>query len=170
VTVPPQDWPGTIPPPPPGPGVQAPFVTPPTERDRKRLWIGLAVGAALLILCCGGGVFGIGALVVNRADALRTEAVAVVRQYLTDLRSEDYTDAYGLLCADLRDQMSLADYTARERSRARVTGFTIGSASIGGPGVVVPAEVHDTDGMIRHPTFGLVEEGQPPGLRVCGGE
>src|SRR2546421_11834542 len=99
-----------VPPPPPGPGVQAPFATPPTERDRKRLWIGLGVGAALLVVCCGGGAFGFGALIVNRAGALRTEAVAVVRQYLNYLRTDSYASAYQLLCSDLRDSMNQSEF------------------------------------------------------------
>ncbi len=160
----------TVPPPPPGPGVQVPFAAPPTERDRKRLWIGLGVGAALLVLCCGGGAFGIGALVVNRTNALRTEAVAVVRQYLNDLRQERFSSAYRLLCASLGDNLSQAEYTARVRSRPRVTDFSVGPVTLSGSEVLVPAEVQGEDGSTRHPMFTLVEEGDPPGLKICGGE
>ena len=170
MTVPPLFSGPSVPPPPPGPGVDAPFATPPTERDRKRVWIGLGVGAALVVLCCGGGVFGFGALVVNRTDALRGEAVSVVRQYLTDLGAERYASAYRLLCERLRGGMSLTEYVAGARSRPRVTNFTIGSPSINTTGAVVPAEVYDAEGGIRHPTFELVEEQQPGALRICGGE
>jgi hypothetical protein len=159
-----------VPPPPQGPGVQAPFAAPPTERDRKRLWIGLGVGAALLVLCCGGAVFGIGALVVNRTDALRTEAVTVSRQYLGSLQAQDYSSAYRLLCESLRGSMSLGEYTVRERSRPRITQFAVGSPSIQGSELLVPAEVQDEDGGVRHPMLALVEEGQPAALRICGGE
>jgi hypothetical protein len=150
--------------------VQAPFAAPPTERDRRRLWIGLGVGAALLVVCCGGAVFGIGALVVNRTSALRTEAVAVVRQYLNDLRTENFSGAYRRLCTSLRAGMSQAEFAARERSRPRVTDFAIGPVSISGTEVLVPAEVRGEDGSTRHPTFALIEEGEPPGLRICEGE
>ena len=161
--------PPVVPPPPAGPGVQAPFATPPTERDRKRLWIGLGVGAALLVVCCGGGAFGFGALLVNRAGALRTEAVAVVRQYLNDLRAESYSSAYRLLCSDLRNNMNQAEFTSREHDRPRVVQFAIGSASLSGSQVLVPAEVVGEDGSTRHPTFALVEEDQPAALRICSG-
>ena len=159
-----------VPPPPPGPGVQAPFAAPPTERDRKRLWIGLGVGAALLVLCCGGAAVGIGALVVNRSNALQTEAVAVTRQYLGNLQAQAYGSAYRLLCDSLRGTMSLSEYTARERGRPRITRFSVGSPSIRGSELLVPAEVEGDDGGLRHPTLALVEEGQPAALRICGGE
>jgi hypothetical protein len=158
-----------VPPPPAGPGVQAPFATPPTERDRKRLWIGLGVGAALLVVCCGGGALGFGALIVNRAGALRTEAVAVVRQYLNDLSEDNFSRAYRLLCSDLRGSMSESEFASREGGRPRVTSFTLGSASLSGSQVLVPAEVWAVDGSVRHPTFTLVEEDQPVALRICGG-
>src|SRR5437016_152585 len=45
-----------VPSPPRGPGVAPPFAAPPTDRSRKSLWIGLGVGALLLVLCCVGGV------------------------------------------------------------------------------------------------------------------
>ncbi|MFG2053728.1 hypothetical protein ACGFI9_06805 [Micromonospora sp. NPDC048930] len=43
---------------PPAPG--QPFAAPPTKKSNKGLWIGLGVGAlVLLLLCCGGGIFAI---------------------------------------------------------------------------------------------------------------
>jgi hypothetical protein len=149
--------------------VQAPFATPPTERDRKRLWIGLGVGAALLLLCCGGGVFGIGTLVVSRTNALRSEAVSVVQQYLTDLRTANFAGAYRLLCSPLQGTMTQAEYTSRERARPRVTDFTVGPTSFSGSEVLVMASVQTEDGVARHPTFALIAEGDPPALRICAG-
>src|SRR5436309_9937590 len=97
-----------VPAPPPGPGVRAPFAAPPTERDRKRLWISLVVGAVLLLLCCGGGVVGFGVLVVATDRALPAEATAVVERYLTGLRDGDYQKAYDQLCGAHQDAVPLS--------------------------------------------------------------
>jgi hypothetical protein len=96
--------------------------------------------------------------------------VRVVRQYLTDVREQKYTSAYGLLCDSLRGTMTEVEYTDRERTRPRITDFTIGTPSINGSEVLVSANVWDESGDRRYPTFVLVEEGEPPGLRICGGE
>jgi len=149
--------------------VQTPFAAPPSERDRKRLWIGLGLGAVLLVLCCGGGAFGIGALVVNRTNALRTEAVSVVGQYLSDLRAQNYPAAFGLLCTPLRDRLGQARFTSQQR-QSRVTDFTIGTASISGTQVLVPATVQTADGRELRRVYALVEEEDPAGLRICAGE
>ena len=158
----------SAPPPPPGPGVQAPFATPPTERDRKRMWIGLGVGAALLVLCCGGGLFGFGALVVTRTDALRSEAAAVVSEYLDGLRSQDYGRSYRLLCADVQATTSLTRFT-QEHSRPRVLRYTLSRAGISGAEVVVPARVETDDGQVEYRNFTLVEDQDAGGLRICRG-
>jgi hypothetical protein len=150
--------------------VRAPFATPPTERDRKRLWLGLGIGAALLVVCCGGGVVGLGALVVNRTDALRTEASRVVTEYLSDLSGEHYDSAYRLLCGSLRGAMTESQFADRQDSGPRVARFAITSTTISGAEVVVGVAVTGDDGTSRYRTLTLVEEGDPPALHVCGGE
>ena len=51
-----------VPAPPPGPGAAPPFAAPPTDRNKRGLWIGLIAGGLALVLCCVGGVFGIAVL------------------------------------------------------------------------------------------------------------
>jgi hypothetical protein len=167
---PPVPPPGQVPPPPPGPGVQAPFAAPPTERDRKRLWIGLGVGAALLVLCCGGGAFGIGALVVSRTDALRTEATSVVGQYLDGLRDGNYRRSYDLLCGDVRAVNTLDAFTSRQERRPRVVSYTLDPPQLTSTGVVVDAQVTTTGGSSDRRSFELVEDADVGALRICSGE
>ena len=159
-----------VPPPPPGPGVQAPFAAPPTERDRKRLWIGLGVGAALLVLCCGGGAFGIGALVVARTDALRSEGTAVVRQYLDGLRDGDYRHSYNLLCGDLRATMTPTTFSSQQEREPHVVSYTLQEPQLTGTGVAVGADVTTTGGGTGHREFELVEDADVGALRICAGE
>src|SRR5207249_4522642 len=90
-----------------GPGVRAPFAAPPTERDRRRLWTGIGIGALVLVLCCGGGIVGFGTLVVAQAQALPKEAVVVVTRYLDGLRDQNHRQAYDQLCGQLQAQESL---------------------------------------------------------------
>jgi hypothetical protein len=167
---PPEPPPPQVPPPPPGPGVQAPFAAPPTERDRKRLWIGLGLGAALLLLCCGGGAFGIGALVVTRTDALRQEGTSVVRQYLDGLRDGNYRRSYNLLCSDVRATTSLDAFTSEQDRRPHVVSYTLAPPVLTGSGVIVDADVTTSGGTTDHRSYDLVEDTEAAALRICAGE
>jgi len=159
-----------VPPPPPGPGVQAPFAAPPTERDRKRLWIRLGIGAALLVLCCGGGALGIGALVVARTHALRQEATNVVRQYLDGLRDEDYHRSYVLLCPDVRAAMTENAFGSVQSRRPRVVNYSLEEPQLTASGVSVTADVTVSGGTPDPRTFGLTEDSDAGELRICSGE
>jgi hypothetical protein len=165
----PQQWPvppHEIPDPPPGPGVRTPFAAPPTERDRKRLWIGLGVGLALLVVCCGGGVFGFGALVYSQSRALPDEAVSVVNDYLHDLSEANYARAYALLCQAHQDNVGLSEYIEGKRVSPAVTTWEVGQPAVGRSEIAVPVHLDQ----IGDRTFILVEDQQAAGLRICGGE
>jgi hypothetical protein len=86
MTTAPTPPPSSAPPPPPGPGVQAPFVAPPTDGARQRRWwaVGLSVGVA--VLCCVGGLFGTGGLVVLGGRMVIDSTRAVVIRHLTAVR------------------------------------------------------------------------------------
>src|SRR4051794_15605559 len=68
--------------PPPGPGVTPPFTAPPSDRDRRGLWLGLGVAAVMLVLCCVGGAVGVGLLAVSTSRQVQTTARATVVRYL----------------------------------------------------------------------------------------
>ncbi len=166
MTFPPVDQ---IPDPPPGPGVRTPFSAPPTERDRRRMWLGLGLGGVLLLVCCGGGIAGFVGLVVAQNKAIPTEATAVVTRYLDDLTHEDYRDAYDQLCGAHQGQESLPEFTARQRSSPTLSEFTVQPPRIGQSEVIVPADLYTSAGSDTR-EFILVEDQQAGGLRICGGE
>src|SRR2546430_9878962 len=156
-----------VPAPPPGPGVRAPFAAPPTERDRKRMWIGLGLGALLLVLCCGGGIAGFAGLVVAEDRAVPTEAVKIVDRYLRSLRDEDYREAYDQLCAARRGDETLAEFTARERNLPGITDYRIGTPQVGGQ-VRVPVRVY-LSSRLEDRTYVLIADSSVGALRICAG-
>src|SRR4051812_41971942 len=111
------------PPPPPGPGVQPPFIAPPTDGVRKRRWIALGLVAGALALCCAGGVTGVVSLGVLASRVLVQQERAAVSDYLTALRKTDYPAAYKLLCADRRAAQSLQEFTARQAGHPAIVAF-----------------------------------------------
>jgi hypothetical protein len=151
-----------------GPGVRAPFAAPPTERDRRRLWTGIGIGALLFVLCCGGGIIGFGTLVVAQTRALPNEAVAVVTRYLEGLRDEDYAQSYDLLCGSTQERENLAHFTARQRAQPRLSSFTVGQSAVLGNEVVVTADLTRGDSTDRQ-SFQLYPDQEAGGLRICGG-
>src|SRR5262245_50543270 len=90
--------PSQPPSPPAGPGVQALFAAPPTEGDRRRIWIGLGLGGLALVLCCVFGVAGIVALGVTTAQAVDEQARTTVSRYLDAVKADKFDEAYQLLC------------------------------------------------------------------------
>jgi hypothetical protein len=166
VTLPPVEQ---IPGPPPGPGVRAPFAAPPTERDRKRMWIGLGVGAALLVVCCGGGLVAFIGLVVAQNRAIPAEATAVVNRYLDDVTHEDFRDAYDQLCGADQDKESLQEFTTRKRTEATIEQYQVGQPRVEQSQVEVPVHLYTSSGFLDW-IFTLVEDQQAGGLRICGGE
>src|SRR4051812_773321 len=109
---PPAAMPGFAAPPAPpkGPGVAPPFAVPPRDRDNKRLWIGLGIGGLVVVLCCVGGVLGIGVIASGGEDLVRGQAGSVVRTYLDALAEQSYTDAYDQLCNKITDRLPRRDF------------------------------------------------------------
>ena len=133
---------GEVPAPPRGPGVAPPFAAPPTDRNRRGLWIGLGVGGLVLVLCCVGGLFGFGLILVSGAEKVKTEAHQVVTDYLSALQREDYNKAYDLLCPAATAHESADD--CREGAAAAASAVL--------PGRPDPDRQHDRgpgDGALR---------------------
>ena len=104
-----------VPAPPPGPGAAPPFAAPPTDRNKRGLWIGLIVGGLVLVLCCVGGVFGIGLFYVGTIERAKTQATAAVEAYLDAVLAEDYELAHQQLCSRLAARISADELESRER-------------------------------------------------------
>ena len=65
----------------------------PRDRDLRGLWWGLGIGATVLVLCCVSGIVGIGFLVPYANSLAQTQVAAVVDDYLTDTKNEDFPAA-----------------------------------------------------------------------------
>ena len=123
-----------------GPGVVPPFTAPPTDRDNRSLLISLGVSALLLVVCCVGGLVGVGVLFAGGVQEAKAQAQSTVDQYLTALRRSDYRGAYQLLCQDLTEGESLSSYTRRS-AQDPIREFTVGAVSDSGAALVVAADV-----------------------------
>src|SRR5260221_8729252 len=97
---PPDQVPAGLPqtPPPPGPGVQPPFVAPPTDGARRRRWIGAGIASGLGIFLFIGGLLGYGALSVFGQQMIVERSTAAVTEYLTAIRNGEYHKAFSVLC------------------------------------------------------------------------
>jgi hypothetical protein len=159
-----------VPAPPAGPGVRVPFAAPPADRDRKRLWISLGVGGAVLLLCCVGGVGGLGALAVASEKAAPAEAKGVVRLYLDGLSKRDFKQAYDQVCTSRQDGESLAQFTSEQQGRPRVRSFQVEEPTLQSGGrFTVPAEVETVDGSSGTEDYTVIQDRQAGEMRVCGG-
>jgi hypothetical protein len=151
--------------PPPGPGVAPPFAAPPVDRSRRGLWIGLIGGGLALLLCCGGGLFGLGVMVVAGTNQAQEQAKDQVSAFITDVHNQEYQKAHDLLCSSLA-QRTTAESIASEFGGNTISGYSIGQTRIGGSTVTVDATVNYADQAARQYEFSLVQEGQQ--LRICG--
>ena len=166
MTVPPADAlnaPHGPPPPPRGPGVAPPFAAPPTDRDNKSLWIGLSVGALLLVLCCAGGIGGIVLLNANGGLA-QAQASQLVAAYLDAVMEEDYGGAYDLLCEEQTSQTNRTEFR-RLVSRNPIESYEIGDVTVQGREFLVTAQVKATGRAAETRGYRVVQESTE--FKVC---
>jgi hypothetical protein len=160
---------GTAEAPPQGPGVQPPFAAPPIDGDRTRVWVGLGVGAAALLLCCLGGVAGVGGLLYTGIRALNEQARVAVGGYLDAVEAENFVEAYSRLCDDAKRQESVQQFSARLADEPHISGYTLYEASIAEQ-IVLPADVRYDTGQQQTLRFVLIQDTQTGELEVCGVE
>jgi hypothetical protein len=150
----------------PGPGVVPPFASPPREGHGRRLGIGIAIGAVVFVLCCGGGIAGFGALVVTQAHQRVDDARTVVTSYMNDWRKQDYPAAYQLLCSDEKDQVSIDEFT-NDIDQDTVVEFTVADPQAQSDAIAVPVHVTFDDGSAADPLFKVVVDSDG-NSRICG--
>ncbi len=131
------------------------------------MWIRLAIGGALVLLCCLGGVGGIVALVVTGQRAALAQSTQVVQDYLDGLRTGNYDRAYDQLCDQLQTRQSRAAFTDEQRRQVRIEGYDLGTPRVSGSAYLVRATIRLVDGSSDTAQFAIVTQG-PSDLRICG--
>lgn len=162
------DQPSAAPPPPPGPGVQPPFVAPPTDGTRQRRWMAVGLSAGAAVLLCVVGAVGLGGLAYFGVQALGEQAQGAVVDYLTALRDEEYGRAYDLLCDDRQASRSVDDFAREESARPRISEFDVGRASLATDPVEVPATIDYVDGDVRQVRYAMFQDTSTGEFEVCG--
>jgi hypothetical protein len=153
--------------PPPGPGVQPPFVAPPTDGTRQRRWIAFGIAAGLALLCCVGGLIGLGGLAVLGTQVILNDAKNVVSDYLTAIQEHEYDRAYDLLCPRQRAQTSESEFAESFAEEKEISSFEVGDPDAADI-VIVPATLHYVDGSDRDVRFRLDQDSSTGEFRVCG--
>jgi hypothetical protein len=158
----------TVPPPPAGPGVQPPFVAPPTDGTRRRRWIGVSVAAGAVVLLCLGGAGAFAAVLGLGAKAVMDEARQSVTLYLNDLRDGQFGHAWSRLCPAQQQRISSAEFIQDEAAKPRIQRFELGQVSIGND-VLVPASLTRAgSSAAQHVTYVMAQNPQTGQLEVCG--
>ncbi|GAA3272753.1 hypothetical protein Dvina_46525 [Dactylosporangium vinaceum] len=165
---PPPLWeqPDEVPPPPRGPGVVAPFASPPRDRDLRGLWWSLGIGGLVAVLCCVGGIVGI-VMVLPYLDSVgKDQVAAVVENYLTAVRDEDYAAARRQLCDD-QQRTHTAAWFADHFGETPVTDFTVNADDvIIANAITVPARVREKTTWVDR-RFAMEQAGTR--YVICGG-
>lgn len=151
-----------------GPGVTAPFPTPPAEGASTRLGWAVAVAGIVLVLCCGGGGAALIGFFVTQVAATNEQARAVVTDYLEALREEDYDAAYKLLCDDEQEHLTPERFENRERLRQEIQSYEIGEFDLTNGSV--PVSERYRDGTSDQVTYFLVTDEKSAELEICGRE
>jgi hypothetical protein len=148
--------------------VRPPFVAPPTDGNRKRLWTGLITAGVIAVVLCGGGIAGFAALVTSTVDARRTAATKAVTEFLTDLQHDNFAGAYQVQCDELKQRLSFRAFTD-DFSNAQIISFRLEEPEIDTDETIVPAQLTFTDGTQNLERIVVVQDPDAT-YRVCGDE
>jgi hypothetical protein len=153
--------------PPQGPGVLTPFPAPPTEGRRIRIGWGLGIGAAVLVLVCGGGLAAVAGLIAVAGRALNEQAEVVVSDYLGDVKAKRYAEAYDSLCDDTKAQLTEAQYTSQQAGQQPIQDFSVGTIDLASVDLAVPVDVTYTDGRTARLQAYLGQDEETGEFQVC---
>jgi len=155
------------PPPPAGPGVQPPFVAPPTDGARRRRWLALGLAGAAALVCCVGGLSGAGGLLVLGNQMVLEEAKGVVTNYLTAVRDKEYAEAYSLLCDSELASIDETEFVDMIQRSPALRSFTVGEPVVAEE-LTVPATLRYTDGRSEAVRYLLDQDTSTGAFEVCG--
>lgn len=136
-----------IPAPPQGPGAAPPFASPPTERDKRRMWISLGIGAVVLVLCCAGGIGGVGVVIIGGVEQSKRQATATVEAFLDAVQDGNVRDARNQICSGLGPGTSVGELVSRA-SDTEFTSYTLGEAELSST-IDVPATLSAPGGDVE---------------------
>ncbi|MFC4150408.1 hypothetical protein ACFO0M_29495 [Micromonospora mangrovi] len=155
-----------MPSPPAGPGVAPPFAAPPTEGGRRRLWLGLGVGALAVLLCCGGGGAAVVGLAVTNVQAVEEQGRAVTDDYYQALVEKDWRKAYDKLCDTAQQRESRPEFERRVAAEPQIASYRVGPVN---PNTLtVPVNVVFSGGDRNLQQVTLAPDQQTGGMEVCG--
>jgi hypothetical protein len=140
-------------------------VAAPIEGRRARTWLSLGVAGGLLAACCGVGGVAVGGLLVLGAEAVNEQAQAAVEDYLAAVAAQDWEQAYGLRCAEDREDVSLDTFARQELALPRIQSYEVDDLDTAE--LTVPARVVYADGS-RTTLSVPVEQNQQGQFEVCG--
>ncbi|GIG66507.1 hypothetical protein [Phytomonospora endophytica] len=100
------------PPPPRGPGVRAPFLAPPKDRNNTRLAITIVVGVLALAVCGAGTLLGLTGLFSWFERDMNEKAQAAVTAFLDDVSAGDFDSAYQQMCVEAQQEITRPQFQA----------------------------------------------------------
>jgi hypothetical protein len=152
---------------PPGPGVLSPFPAPPTEGRRLRVGWGVGIGAAALLLVCGGGLAALIGLGAVMSRALNEQAQVVVGAYLDDIKARRYAEAYDSLCPETRAQVTEAQFTSDQAGEEPIGAYRVGKLNLADVDLAVPVQVTYADGRTAQLRAYLGQNEETGAFQVC---
>lgn len=148
--------------------MQPPFAAPPSEGRTARVWWGLGLGALAAVLCCGVGLTSIIGLGVTEVAATNERAHATVENYLQAVGAARYSEAYDMLCEELRSRQSRQAFTDRVSGGTKVREYELFQTQAGTSEWTVPANVTYTDGTRTDVTYRVAWDANAGDMRFCG--
>jgi hypothetical protein len=153
-----------------GPGVVPPFPAPPVEGRTARVWAGLGIGAAALLLLGGGGIAAVIGLAVTGSKAIGEQVGASITAYFDAVGDKRYSDAYRMLCDRAQDAETPAEFTARAGATEPWTRFAVGDIALTSTEPRVPVTLTRGDGSTDTVQVTLVQDRSTGKFEVCGVE
>jgi hypothetical protein len=121
------------------------------------------------VLCCGGAIVGSVYLFKGVAAAIKP-AEDTTSAFIADLETDNYSDAYGMLCADTQAAFTVDQFSQVAQAEPHITSHRITSANVsdvnGRSTATVVAQLTEGDGAVMSHTFALVNENGA--WKVCG--
>jgi hypothetical protein len=141
-------------------------VAPPTDGTRQRRWLAVGLSAAAALICCLGGVVGVGGLLVFASQMIVEQGRAAVTDYLTAIKDEDYPKAYEQLCPAEQARIDEPEFEQSLGGR-RISSFTVGEPVLTDT-LVVPATLEYSSGSVQTVRYLLEQNSRTGEFEVCG--